>query len=203
MEIPSKKLNEAVEAISQLPGVGKRTALRYAFYLLRLKENEIDEFSSKIKALQELKKCTNCFNLCEDSLCEICQNLKRNSSLICVVENVRDLYAIENTLQYNGLYHVLDGLISPMEGLGPLDINVNPLIERIDSEKIKEVILALSSTVEAETTNFYIFKKLKEKNISISNLARGISFGDDLEYADEISLGRSLMNRIPYNAEVR
>lgn len=203
MEIPSKKLNEAVEAIAQLPGVGKRTALRYAFYLLRLKNEEINDFTQKIGLLQGMRKCSKCFNLCEGELCEICMNTKRNSSLICVVENVRDLYAIENTLQYTGLYHVLEGLISPMEGLGPSDINVNPLLERIDKEEIKEVILALSSTVEAETTNFYIYKKLKEKNIAISNLARGISFGDDLEYADEISLGRSLMNRIPYNAEVR
>jgi recombination protein RecR len=203
MEIPSKKLNEAVEALAQLPGVGKRTALRYAFYLLRLKNEEIEDFTEKVSLLQGMQKCTKCFNLCEDDLCEICKNTKRNASLICVVENVRDLYAIENTLQYTGLYHVLEGLISPMEGLGPGDINVNPLLERIDKEEIKEVILALSSTVEAETTNFYIYKKLKEKNIAISNLARGISFGDDLEYADEISLGRSLMNRIPYNAEVR
>lgn len=203
MEIPSKKLNDAVDAISQLPGVGKRTALRYAFYILRLKNEEINDFTQKIKSLQELKKCVKCFNLCEVDLCEICSNGKRNNAVICVVENVRDMYAIENTLQYTGLYHVLEGLISPMEGLGPFDINVGPLLERIEKEEIMEVILALSSTVEAETTNFYIFKKLKEKNIAISNLARGISFGDDLEYADEISLGRSLMNRIPYNAEVR
>ena len=203
MEIPSKKLNEAVDALALLPGVGKRTALRYAFYLLRQKNENIDEFCKKVNALIELKKCSACHNLCEDLLCEICQNSKRNSSLICVVENVRDLYAIENTGQFNGKYHVLEGLISPMEGLGPMDINVNSLIQRVEEEKIKEIILALSSTVEAETTNFYIFKKLKDLNVSVSNLARGISFGDDLEYADEISLGRSIMNRIPYNAEVR
>ena len=203
MEIPSKKLNDAVEALAGLPGVGKRTALRYAFHLLRLKDAELEDFTQKINGLSSLKKCTTCFNLCENDLCEICINNRRNSGLICVVENVRDLYAIENTLQYNGVYHVLEGLISPMEGLGPLDINVGPLLERIDKEEIKEVILALSSTVEAETTNCYIFKKLKEKNIAISNLARGISFGDELEYADEISLGRSLMNRTPYNAEVK
>lgn len=203
MEIPSKKLNEAVESLSGLPGVGKRTALRYAFHLLRLKDAELKDFAQKIQELSSLKKCTKCFNLCENDVCEICINNRRNPALICVVENVRDLYAIENTLQYNGVYHVLEGLISPMEGLGPLDINVGPLLERIEKEEIKEVILALSSTVEAETTNFYIFKKLKEKNVAISNLARGISFGDELEYADEISLGRSLMNRTPYNAEVK
>ncbi|HLP10466.1 MAG TPA: recombination mediator RecR [Flavobacteriales bacterium] len=203
MEIPSKKLNEAVEALSQLPGVGKRTALRYAFYLLRLGNESITELSEKISGLKELKKCNRCFNLCEQDVCDICANTRRNQHIICVVENVRDLYAIENTLQFTGVYHVLEGLISPMEGLGPFDINVQPLLERVEKEETKEVILALSSTVEAETTNFFIFKKLKERNVTVTNLARGISFGDDLEYADEISLGRSLMNRIPYNAEVR
>ncbi|HYG52607.1 MAG TPA: recombination mediator RecR [Flavobacteriales bacterium] len=203
MEIPSKKLNEAVDALSQLPGVGKRTALRYVFYLLRLGNENITDLSTKISGLKELQKCTRCFNLCEGEFCDICLNTRRNQKIICVVENVRDLYAIENTLQFQGVYHVLEGLISPMEGLGPFDINVQPLLERVDRELTTEVILALSSTVEAETTNFFIFKKLKEKNVSITNLARGISFGDDLEYADEISLGRSLMNRTPYNAEVR
>jgi len=203
MEIPSKKLNEAVEALAQLPGVGKRTALRYAFYLLRMSKEDIQAFTRKVNALQELKKCARCFNLCEENTCEICADKNRQQDLICVVENVRDLYAIENTMQYRGMYHVLDGLISPMEGLGPFDINIQPLLLRMDQENTREVILALSSTVEAETTNFYIFKKLKDKNVTITNLARGISFGDELEYADEVSLGRSLLNRTPYNAEVK
>jgi recombination protein RecR len=203
MEIPSKKLNEAVEALSLLPGVGKRTALRYAFHLLRIGNESVTNLAEKIKGLNDLKKCKRCFNLCEYEFCDICANDRRNQHIICVVENVRDLYAIENTLQFTGIYHVLEGLISPMEGLGPFDINIQSLLDRVDKEGTKEIILALSSTVEAETTNFFIFKKLKEKHVTVTNLARGISFGDDLEYADEISLGRSLMNRVPYNAEVR
>lgn len=203
MELPSKKLNEAVEALTQLPGVGRRTALRYAFHLMRLHQDGINQFARKIEGLNELKKCRICHNLCEQDTCEICTNPNRNRELLCVVENVRDLYAIESTLQFKGIYHVLDGLISPMEGLGPSDINIHSLIDRLDVGEIKEVILALSSTVEAETTNFYIYKKLKDKTVVISNLARGISFGDDLEYTDEVSLGRSLNNRTPYNAEIR
>lgn len=203
MELPSKKLNEAVEALTALPGVGKRTALRYAFHLMRLPSDAISAFARKIEGLNELQKCRICHNLCEGDTCDICNNPQRDHQMLCVVENVRDLYAIESTMQFKGIYHVLDGLISPMEGLGPSDINIGSLIHRIENGSFTEVILALSSTVEAETTNFYIYKKLKEKAVNISNLARGISFGDELEYADEISLGRSINNRTPYNAQNR
>lgn len=203
MEIPSKKLNIAVEALSQLPGVGKRTALRYAFHLLRQGNSTLGEFAKNIQLLAELKKCIICHNICEDGKCEVCSNPARQPEFICVVENVRDLYAIENTMQFKGHYHVLEGLISPMEGLGPSDINIQSLLDRIQSGTVTELILALSSTVEAETTNFYIYKKLKDANLTITNLARGISFGDELEYADEISLARSLKNRTPYNVELK
>lgn len=198
MEIPSRKLNDAVDQLSGLPGVGKRTALRYAFYLLRGGNKAIEDFLKGVEGLKELKKCSQCHNLSENNLCEICANPARDQHTICIVENVRDLYAIERTLQFKGTYHVLEGLISPMEGLGPSDININSLLDRVEQGQTKELILGLSSTVEAETTNFYIFKKLKEKDIKVSNLARGIAFGDELEYADEISLGRSLLNRTPY-----
>lgn len=203
MELPSKKLNEAVEALTALPGVGKRTALRYAFHLMRMHSDAIRVFARKIEGLNDLQKCRICHNLSESETCEICNNPQRNRQVLCVVENVRDLYAIESTLQFKGVYHVLDGLISPMEGLGPSDINIGSLISRIEEGNFEEIILALSSTVEAETTNFYIYKKLKEKQVNITNLARGISFGDELEYADEISLGRSITNRTPYNAQNR
>lgn len=203
MELPSKKLNEAIEALTELPGVGKRTALRYAFHLMRLHPDAISMFARRIEGLNDLQKCRICHNLCEGETCEICNNTARNRQLLCVVENVRDLYAIESTLQFKGIYHVLDGLISPMEGLGPSDINISSLISRIEGGGFNEVVLALSSTVEAETTNFYIYKKLKDHNLNITNLARGISFGDELEYADEISLGRSINNRTPYNAQNR
>lgn len=203
MEIPSKKLNQAVESLASLPGVGKRTALRYAFFLIRMNKDGINDFAEKIKGLKDLNKCKKCHNLSENELCELCTMPNRSNEQICVVENVRDLYAIESTGQFKGQYHVLEGLISPMEGIGPSDININSLIQRVETENPIEIILALSSTVEAETTNFYIYKKLQEKNIKITNLARGISFGDELEYADEISLIRSLTNRTAYTSDNR
>ena len=201
MGVPSKKLNAAVEELAKLPGVGKRTALRYAFYLLKKDPKEIITFVEGISGLLSLKKCYTCNNLCEQEFCEICLNQLRDKNVICVVENVRDLYAIESTNQFKGLYHVLDGLISPMEGIGPSEINIGSLLARVQNDSVKEIILALSSTVEAETTNFYIYKKIKNENLRISNLARGIAFGDELEYSDEISLGRSLINRIDYQNE--
>ena len=188
MEFSSKLLSNAVDEISRLPGIGKRSALRLALYLLKLR-NEIDY-------------CSKCHNLSEKQVCEICSNEKRNKKLICVVEDIRDVMAIESTNQYNGLYHVLGGIISPIEGIGPNDLKINSLVEKVKSKEVNELILALSSTLEADTTNFYIYKNLSEYKIKITTIARGISVGDELEYADEITLGRSILKRVPYESSI-
>lgn len=203
MEFSSKLLSDAVDEISRLPGIGKRSALRLALYLLKQpKENTILLAKTLEKFRNEIGYCEKCHNLSENNICKICSNEKRNKKLLCIVEDIRDVMAIENTNQYNGLYHVLGGIISPIEGVGPNDLNINSLVEKVKSKEINELILALSSTLEADTTNFYIFKTLSNFDIKITTIARGISVGDELEYADEVTLGRSISRRIPYESSI-
>lgn len=198
-EYSSKLLANAIEQFSSLPGVGKRTAMRLALFLLKQDKEEVNRFGEAfIKLRNEIQYCKKCYNISEEETCNICAHPNRDESIICVVEDIRDVMAIENTSQYKGLYHVLGGIISPMDGIGPADITIEELVDRVSSGAIKEVIMALSTTMEGDTTNFYIFKRLKDFNINISAIARGVSIGDELEYADELTLGRSLINRVPY-----
>ncbi len=195
---PSELLREAVESISSLPGVGKKSALRLALHLLRQPKEKVQYFTDSIRNMSEnIQYCSNCMMLCDNDLCSVCKDQKRDSRLICVVENVRDVMSIERTGQYNGLYHVLGGIISPINGIAPSDLTINQLVDRVSSldDKNVEVIFALSGDVEGETTAFYIYRQLSKFEIKISSLARGLSFGDDLEYADELTLGRSILNR--------
>jgi recombination protein RecR len=198
-QLPSKLLEKAVNEFSKLPGIGKKTALRLVLHLLHQTEEDVNMFTTAIADMKrDIKICKRCHNISEEELCSICSNNSRDNSLICVVESIKEVIAIENTLQYKGLYHILGGHISPMEGIGPKDLNIATLENRLKNESISEVILALSTTMEGDTTNFYIYKRLSTLNVPISTLARGISVGDELEYADEITLGRSLLNRVPY-----
>lgn len=199
MELPSKYLEEAIEAFASLPGVGRKTAMRYAIFLLRKGEKNIFEFSQAFEALSKhITFCKICHNISEEDICKICSNPRRDEKTICVVEDLKDVISIEKTQQYKGRYHVLGGLISPMDGIGPSQLHINSLINRIHEEEITEIILALSSTMEGDTTNFYIFRKLENFAGKISIIARGIGVGDDLEYVDEATLGRSINSRIPY-----
>jgi recombination protein RecR len=203
MEFSSKLLSNVVDEISRLPGIGKRTALRLALYLLKQpKENTLLLSKSLERFRTEIDYCQKCHNLSESDICEICSNQRRNNKLLCVVEDIRDVMAIESTNQYNGLYHVLGGIISPIEGIGPNDLNIDSLIDKVKSNQVEELIFALSSTLEADTTNFYIFKAISPYDIKISAIARGISVGDELEYADEVTLGRSISRRIPYESSI-
>jgi len=198
MNIPSKIVEEAVEQFSALPSIGKRSALRFVLHLLKSEPEEIQELSDAILDLKNnIKYCKNCHNISDMEVCEICSNLKRDKSLICVVEDVRDVMAIENTLQFKGNYHVLGGLISPMDGIGPNDIKIDELISKAEKGEIKEIIFALAATMEGDTTNFYIFKKLEKINSKIKTtiLSRGVAVGDELAYADELTLGKSILNR--------
>lgn len=196
---PSKLLSDAVSQFSKLPGIGERTALRLVLYLMRLGKDEALNFTSTLNSFFEhIKFCSVCHNISDSDTCSICSALKRDRSTICVIENIKDLMAIENTNQYNGLYHVLGGIISPMEGVGPNDLNIQSLIKRVENEKINEIILALSATMEGDTTNYYLYRKLKDYNIKISMIARGVAFGDELEYTNEVTLGRSIVNRVPF-----
>jgi recombination protein RecR len=196
---PSRLLENAVNEFSKLPGIGRKSALRLVLHLLRQDANEVTAFgNSLIQLRNEIKHCKTCHNISDTDICQICSNPARNNSVICVVENIRDVMSVENTHQFNGLYHVLGGIISPMDGIGPADLEIDSLVKRIEKEDIVEIILALSTTMEGDTTNFYIYRKLKGKEIKISTLARGVSIGDELEYTDEITLGRSLLNRVPY-----
>lgn len=196
---PSRLLENAINEFSKLPGIGRKSALRLVLHLLRQEKNDVTRFGeSIIRMRNEILHCIICHNISDTEICRICENPSRVPSVICVVENIRDVMSIENTHQFNGLYHVLGGIISPMDGIGPGDLEINSLVERVDKEDIAEVILALSTTMEGDTTNFYIYRKLKNKNIRITTLARGVSIGDELEYTDEITLGRSLLNRVPY-----
>lgn len=182
--------------LSKLPGVGNKTALRYALHLLRQNETDVVAFSESIRALkQEVKYCRVCHNISDTETCAICADPRRDASTVCVVETIRDVMAIESTQQYRGLYHVLGGIISPMDGVGPQDLSIQHLVDRVSSGVVSEVILALSSTMEGDTTNFYIYRKLEKAEVKISVIARGISVGDELEYTDEVTLGRSILNR--------
>jgi len=197
---PSRLLENAVNELARLPGIGRKSALRMALFLLKLTPEEVEIFgTSLIKMRQEIHFCSRCRNISDEELCAICANPKRDSTRICVVEDVRDVMAIENTDQYNGLYHVLGGVISPMEGIGPDDLQIVSLVNRLDSDNLRELILALPTTIEGDTTNFYIFKKVAPFGIPVTMIARGISVGDELEYIDEVTLGRSILHRIPYD----
>jgi len=204
MDFSSKLLENAVYEMSQLPGIGKRTALRLVLHLLKQPSEQTQRLSSALETLRgTVKFCSSCHNISDVEICEICANPKRDENLVCVVEDIRDVMAIENTGQFKGLYHVLGGKISPMEGIGPQDLTIQSLINKGKEGKIKELIFALSSTMEGDTTNFYIYKQLEGLDISTSTIARGISVGDELEYADEVTLGRSIVNRIPFEGSLK
>ena len=199
MNYSSKLLEKAVEEFAKLPGIGKKTALRLVLNLLNREVDDVTRFATAITSLrEEIRFCKKCHNISDIEICQLCSNPSRDNSTLCVVEDIRDVMAIENTQQYRGLYHVLGGVISPMDGIGPQHLNIESLIDKVNSGEVKEIIFALSTTMEGDTTNFYIFKKLKEAPVKVSTIARGIAFGDELEYADEITLGRSIANRLPY-----
>ncbi|WP_437399644.1 recombination mediator RecR [Flagellimonas lutimaris] len=204
MEFSSKLLENAVYEVSQLPGIGKRTALRLVLHLLKQPEERTELLAhALLKLKSEVNFCKNCYNISDTEVCEICANPKRDETMVCVVEDIRDVMAIESTSQYNGLYHVLGGKISPMEGVGPQDLNIAPLVRKVKEGRVKELILALSSTMEGDTTNFYIYKQLEGLEVTTSTIARGISVGDELEYADEVTLGRSIINRVPFENSIK
>ncbi len=199
MEFPSRLLENAVLEVAQLPGIGKKTALRLVLHLLKNPSHQtLHLANSLIKFREEINYCKSCHNLSDMEVCDICKSHQRNHQIICVVEDIRDVMAIENTGQFQGIYHVLGGKISPMEGIGPSQLNIESLIEKVKKQSVEEIILALSSTMEADTTNFYIYKKLLDSNIKISSISRGIAVGDELEYTDEVTLGRSILHRIPF-----
>lgn len=198
-QFSSKLLEDAIQSFQGLPGVGRKTATRMVLHLLKLEKNQVEHFSQSLQKLRlEIQYCNQCHNLSDQPVCNICTDPKRDAGLICVVEDVRDVMAIENTQQYKGVYHVLGGKISPMDGVGPTDLFIETLTDKVNSGAVKEVILALSTTMEGETTSFYLYKKIQEAPITITTIARGISFGDELEYADEVTLGRSILQRTPY-----
>lgn len=197
---PSALLDKAVGEMAKLPGIGRKTALRLVLHLLRQDETLTDTLAqSLIEARHEIKRCRCCHNISDDELCPICSNPQRDKSMICVVENVQDVMAVEATQQFKGLYHVLGGVISPMDGIGPNDLEIDSLVERVGEGGVSEVILALASTMEGDTTNFYITRRLAPTGVKVSMIARGISVGDELEYTDELTLGRSIVNRTPVN----
>lgn len=199
MNFSSVLIEKGVEAFSSLPGIGKKTALRLVLHLLKQENNVTEQFAEAlVKMRQNIRECEQCYNLSDEPICRICADQRRDRSLVCVVENIRDLMAIEDTSQFRGLYHVLGGLIAPIEGIGPSELNIDPLISRCEKGEIKEVIMAISPTIEGETTVFFIAKKLQPLGVLVSNIARGVAFGGDLEYADELTLGRSIVTRTPY-----
>ena len=201
---PSKLVENAVVELSKLPGIARKTALRLVLHLLKEDVEDVEMFGNAIINMRNnIKYCQKCHNISDSDICEICSNPKRNENIICVVEDIRDVMAIENTAQYSGVYHILGGIISPIEGIGPQDLNIESLIKKISENNVEEIILALSTTIEGDTTNFYIFKRLKDYNIKFSTIARGISIGDELEYADEVTLGRSIINRTPYESTLK
>lgn len=198
-QYPSVLLEKAVSEFSKLPGIGRKTALRLVLHLLRQSNIDVEQFASAIaKVKQEVKYCRVCHNISDEDVCPICSDPRRDTSLICVVENIQDVMAVENTQQFRGLYHVLGGIISPMDGIGPDQLEIQSLVQRVEQGGVSEVILALSSTMEGDTTNFYISRKLAPLNVKLSVIARGISVGDELEYTDEVTLGRSIVNRTPF-----
>lgn len=203
MNFSSKLLEDAVNEFAKLPGVGQKTALRLVLHLLNREKEEVSQFGNAIIRLrEEIKHCVTCHNISDQDVCDICAANKREKEVICVVEDTRDVMAVENTSQYFGVYHVLGGLISPMDGIGPSDLFIDSLVQRVATTKVKEVILALSATMEGDTTLFYLYKRLKDFQIPITTIARGIAFGGELEYADEITLGRSIVTRVPYENSI-
>lgn len=204
MEFSSKLLENAVDEMSQFPGIGKRTALRLMLHLLKQPKEQTQRLTTSLHNMrEEINFCENCHNISDSKICELCANPNRDRELVCVVEDIRDVMAIENTSQYRGLYHVLGGKISPMDGIGPGDLNITTLVEKVQAGNVREIIFALSSTMEGDTTNFYIYKQLEAFNIITTTIARGVSVGDELEYADEVTLGRSIMHRIPFEASLK
>lgn len=199
MKIPSKYIENAVDQLSSLPGIGKRTALRLVLQLLNRTDQEMDQFTAAFSEMKlHVKKCSSCGNVSDTSVCSICSDEKRDHSIICVVEDIRDVLAIETTESFKGIYHVLGGIISPMDGIGPSDLNIQSLVEKTETGEVTEVIFALSPTMEGDTTNFYLYKKLNDKPIVITTLSRGVAVGTELQYADEITLSRSLLQRQPF-----
>jgi recombination protein RecR len=198
-QFSSSLLENAVNEFAKLPGIGRKTALRLVLHLLKQTEDEVDIFgNSLIRLRREIRYCKVCHNISDSEICHICSHPARDAETVCVVENIKDVMSIENTQQFRGLYHVSGGIISPMDGIGPADLEIESLITRVQNEGVKEVILALSTTMEGDTTNFYIFRKLAPLNIKITTIARGIAIGDELEYADEVTLGRSILNRVEF-----
>jgi len=200
---PSRLLENAVNEFAKLPGIGRKSALRLVLHMLKQDVQEVEIFANSLLQLRsEVKHCKICYNISDTDVCNICSNPSRNASFICVVENIKDVMSIENTHQFNGLYHVLGGIISPMDGIGPSDIEVESLVKRVTDGGVDEIVLALSTTMEGDTTNFFIYKKLKNLNVKISTLARGVSIGDELEYTDEVTLGRSIVNRMSFEDSI-
>ena len=200
MKIPSKYIENAVEQMSSLPGIGQRTALRLVLHLMNRSKEEIRGFSEAFLEMKEhVKNCSTCGNVSDTDICTLCSNPRRDHATICVVEDIRDVLAIESTESYSGVYHVLGGIISPMDGVGPSDLNIPSLVNRVESGKVKEVIFALSATMEGDTTNFFLYRKLKDSNVAISSISRGVAIGSELQYADEITLSRSLQQRQPFS----
>jgi len=201
---PSRLLEDAVNEFAKLPGIGTKTALRLVLHLLRQPDEESEAFGKTIIRLKkDIKECKSCHTLSDDEICHICSNPSRDHEIICIVESIRDVMSIENTQQFKGVYHVLGGIISPMDGIGPGDLNIESLDKRIKETKVNEIILALPTTMEGDTTNFYIYRKFRDYKIKITTLARGVAVGDDLEYADEITLGRSLLNRQDFESTLK
>lgn len=199
MNFSSKLVENAVNQLSSLPGIGKKSALRLVLHMIKQEKQNINQFgNSFIDLINNINYCSECFSISDNEKCEICSDQKRDKSTICVVEDIRVMMAVESTMQFKGVYHVLGGLISPMDGIGPSDIKVEELIQKVQDSEVKEIIFALSTTMEGDTTNFYLFRRLKDLNITISSIARGISIGDELEYADEITLGTAISSRLPY-----
>jgi recombination protein RecR len=204
MNFSSKNIEAAVNAFAALPGIGKKTALRLVLHLVDREKEVTEQFTSAIAKMRaEIKHCRRCYNLSDTDLCSICQDKRRDQKVVCVVESIRDVMAIENTDQYRGLYHVLGGVISPIEGIGPEQLNIDTLLNRISEEAISEVIMAISPTIEGDTTIYYLSKQLEQKSVKISTIARGVSFGGELEYADGLTLGRSILARTPYSNQAK
>ena len=200
MNFPSKLVENAVEQLSSLPGIGRKSALRLVLHILKKDKIKVEEFGNAfIQLINRINYCSICYSISEDELCEICANIKRDQKIICIVEDIRVMMAIENTMQYKGVYHILGGLISPIDGIGPNEIKVEELINRVRNKNVKEIIFALSSTMEGDTTNYYLFRRLKNYQLKISSIARGIAIGDELEYTDEITLGAAISSRVPYS----
>lgn len=204
MEFSSKLLEKAVNEMAQLPGIGKRTALRLVLHLLKQPSDQTQFLTESLTNMRnDIRFCSNCHNISDTEVCQICANSSRIHHLICVVEDIRDVMAIENTGQYKGIYHVLGGKISPIDGVGPSQLNINSLLEKVNSGHVKELIFALSSTMEGDTTNFYIYKQIANSEVIVSTIARGIAVGDELEYADEVTLGRSILQRVPFESSFK